>query len=348
MSTGSRKRLLIIGTHGVPAQYGGFETLVENLVSQLEDFEITVFNSSKTKGDLHRANLHLVKLPLSASGIQGVLYDLISLTYSLFIRNTTVLYLGPTIGVGLLLPWLRRHRIVTNFGGLDEWSRPKYQGFAKLIKFNYWSAAKLSSCLIADNCVLQRSLKENFDEESAVIRYGGDHLNPVSFQKKNYIIVVARAQTDSMFDLLIEAFESMPHEHLIIVSNWESSNYGVNCKRRIAALPNIDAIGPIYNKIELSKLRLESKLYIHSHSKCGTAPSLVEAISLSCPIICYDVETNREVTKNRVKYFKSSSDLIEIIDKLNDSILYELSLISSSLAPEFEWRNIGNQYREVL
>lgn len=348
MSTGNRKRLLIIGTHGVPAQYGGFETLAENLVTQLSEFEITVFTSSRTKGEFFKANLKIIKVPLSASGIQGVIYDLISLVYCLFIRRTTVLYLGPTIGMGLILPWLKGHNIVTNFGGLDEWSRPKYRRYARLIKFNYWSAAKLSSSLISDNYVLQRSIKDNFDREAVVIRYGGDHLDKMPFQKDSYIIVVARAQSDSMFDLLIEAFESMPDEHLIIVSNWESSNYGFKCKQRISDVPNVEAIGPIYNKQELTKLRLESKLYIHSHSKCGTAPSLVEAISLGCPIICYDVDTNREVTRNQVKYFKSSSELIEIINNLNDTTLDQLSGFSSSMAPDFAWRNISKQYKEVL
>lgn len=348
MGTGDRKRLIILGTHGVPAQYGGFETLAENLITELTELKITVFTSSKTNGTFLKPNLKIIKVPLSASGAQGVLYDLIGFVYCLFVRKSTLLYLGPTIGVGVILPFLRGHKVVTNFGGLDEWSRPKYSKYTRLIKFNYWCAAKLSSCLIADNYVLQNSIKQNFGRDSVVVRYGGDHLVKTSSPKENFTIVVARAQSDSMFDLLIEAFESMPEEHLVIVSNWETSDYGIRCKERISDISNIDAIGPIYDKQHLTKLRLGAKLYIHSHSKCGTAPSLVEAISLGCPIICYDAETNREVTRNQVEYFKSSSDLIKCINNLDETSLDKLAYISSSIAPDFQWRNISNQYREVL
>jgi glycosyltransferase involved in cell wall biosynthesis len=354
-------RVFIIGSHGFPASYGGFETLAENLCLNLapDKYDLIVFCSKKTPENSsikYGENIKFIRLPLNASGYQGVFYDIVSFVYTLFYSKSTVLYLGPTIGSFLFIPLLRRHRIVTNFGGLNEWTRPKYKYIEFFVKLNYRLAAYFSGVIISDNYVLQKSIKEEFNFDSVVIRYGGDHLkmsgntvekyDGVSY--KPYALVIARAQSDSMFQLLIKSWEDQRSMNLVIVSNWEVSKYGREIKDRIESMPNVFALGPIYDKEELTNIRLGSELYIHSHSLCGTAPSLVESISLGCPIICYDVETNREATKDKLFYFKSSSDLFNFISDYNSERKEELREISGFLKLDYKWSTIVNQYMEII
>jgi glycosyltransferase involved in cell wall biosynthesis len=356
-----KKRVFIIGTHGFPARYGGFETLAENLSINLPPdlYDIIIFCSNKSpKFEKHtyKDNIQFFRLPLDASGYQGVLYDILSFVYTLFYSKSTILYLGPSIGSFLFIPRLRKHRIVTNFGGLNEWTRPKYEKIEFLLKLNFRLAAYFSNIIVCDNYVLQKSIKDEFNYDSSVIRYGGDHLvipenssnKSNDVEDKPYALVVARAQIDSMFELLIESWENQHSMNLIIVSNWEVSKYGVKIKDRVKNMRNIFAIGPIYDKEKLTNMRLGADLYIHSHSLCGTAPSLVESVSLGCPIICYDVETNREATKDRLFYFKECASLIDFIDNYDSDKKEELKEISHLLKEDFKWSTIVNQYMNII
>lgn len=356
-----KKRVFIIGTHGFPASYGGFETLAENLSVNLPTnlYDIIVFCSNKSpkiKKKSYSDNIKLIRLPLDASGYQGVIYDIVSFVYTIFYSKSTILYLGPTIGSFLFIPRIRKHRIVTNFGGLNEWTRPKYKKIEFLLKLNYRLAAFFSNVLVCDNYVLQKSINDEFNYDSSVIRYGGDHLKIIEnpshkfndIEDKPYALVIARAQSDSMFELLIESWKNQHSMNLIIVSNWEVSKYGVEIKDRVKNMKNVFAIGPIYDKEKLTNIRLRADLYIHSHSLCGTAPSLVESISLGCPIICYDVETNREATKDKLFYFKECYSLINFINDYDLEKKEELKEISHLLKIDFKWSKIVNQYIKII
>lgn len=356
-----KKRIFILGTHGLPASYGGFETLAENLSVNLpqNQYDIIIFCSKKipkTERNRYSDNIKLIRIPLDASGYEGIMYDIISFFYTIIYSRSTILYLGPTVGAFLFIARIRKHKIITNFGGLNEWARPKYKKIEFLLKLNYRLAAYFSSVLVCDNYVLQNSIKKEFNYDSTIIRYGGDHLKiPKNFSNKSnvtgdkpYALVIARAQKDSMFELLIRSWVNQHSMNLIIVSNWEVSSYGIDIKDRIQNMQNIFALGPIYDNEILTNIRMGADLYIHSHSFCGTAPSLVESIYLGCPIICYDVATNREVTRNKLVYFKNSSEIISFINDYNSQKKEELKEISHLLKIDFKWSKIVNQYKKII
>jgi glycosyltransferase involved in cell wall biosynthesis len=355
------KKFAIIGSHGFPASYGGFETLAENLSINLalKQYEIIVFCSKRTpkpEKNIYDNNIKFIRIPLDASGIEGILYDILSFVYTLFYSKSTILYLGPTVGFALFITRIRNHKVVTNFGGLNEWERPKYKKIEWFLKLNYRLASYFSDILVCDNYVLKKSLQEKFNRDSIVIRYGGDHLkfseklNDISdiIGDKPYALVIARAQSDSMFELLIKSWEDQSSINLVIVSNWDVSDYGKKIKNRIRDKNNIFSIGPIYDKEKLTSIRLGAYLYIHSHSYCGTAPSLVESIALGCPIICFDAETNREVTENRLFYFKDPNSLGDYMNNYSQTIKNNLMTQSGLLKKDFKWSIITDTYSEVL
>lgn len=358
----SKKKVHIIGTHGVPAKYGGFETLADFLCQHLaSDFDITVYCSSKKYDekpkDYHGAKLRYVNL--SASGVSGIIYDVITFIPALF-RADVILYLSP-VGSGFMtiLGRFFKTKVIVNHGGLNEWEREKLSWFQKKwAKFNHSVAAKTSDVNIADNLLYQASLKSNFNSDSVVISYGGDHAQKIDkevfiekypFANERYAVSVSRAQIDNNIHLVLEAFVGFNDFKLVLISNWEVSSYGIELKEKYKNYPNIILLDAIYDKTELDYLRSNSYVYIHSHSRCGIAPSLVEAMSLNKPVISFDVGTNRETTNNLALFFSNSKELETLLNSLNQDVLDLNAKQLHAIAKEkYTWEIISNQYRQLF
>ena len=356
-----KKRVAIIGTNGIPAKYGGFETLADNLVRKLsEDFNFTVYCSIKQNNKKkYYNNTRLINIPFNANGWQSILYDTLSLIHAWF-SSDIILYFGPSAGFLIPLNKLFRKKIIVNHGGLNEWEREKLSWFEKkLIRFNHKVASKFSNVNIADNNVLKESIKHCFGSDSVVIKYGGDHVKKVpvsedmklkySFLKKEYVVSVSRAQIDNNIHMLLETFSNLKNIILVLISNWEISVYGRQLKEKYSKTPNIILLDAIYDPLELNVIRSNAKLYIHSHSRCGTAPSLIEAMCLGLPIICFCVPTNVETTENESIYFKNKEELKNILINLNDLDIVQLGKKMLTIGLDnYRWEFISEKYKEII
>ncbi|MFY8005535.1 MAG: DUF1972 domain-containing protein [Chitinophagaceae bacterium] len=355
----------IVGTHGVPAKYGGFETLADFLCQKLnKDFDITVYCNAHKYPERNKtyfgANLKYLKI--EANGFKGIFYDLITYIQALFTADI-ILYLSP-VGSGFMTP-LRlffKTKVIVNHGGLNEWEREKLSTIQKIwAKFNHNIASKFAHVNIADNKLYQKSLKENFNANSIIIRYGGDHVQKLSkseptlstkypfVNKEKYAVSVSRAQLDNNIHIVLEAFEHFNKFKIVLVSNWNISEYGKELKKKYSNHPNMILLDAIYNKEELDYVRGCGHIYIHSHSRCGTAPSLVEAMNLGNPIISYDVPTNRETTENKVPFFQDAKSLVNILENLNDEDIEANGKEMQKIAREkYTWDIIAKEYKEAI
>jgi glycosyltransferase involved in cell wall biosynthesis len=356
-------KVSVIGSNGIPARYGGFETLAEYLTKELgSDLRITVYCSSlysKKERIKTYNNAKLIYLPFKANGIQSLLYDSISTLHAL-IRSDVLLILGPAVGFITILNKVFRKKIITNHGGLNEWEREKFSFLQKRYAFlSHKLAGKYSDINIADNYPLKEKLSQTFGVSAEVIEYGGDHVNreritPESlirypFLPEPYALCVARAQMDNNLHLLIECFIELEEENLVIVSNWGISTYGQSLKEKYMNVDGLYLVDAVYNKKDLDIIRSNTKLYIHSHSECGTAPSLVEAMNYNIPIICYDVETNRKSTEGKSYYFSNVGDLKSLINNLNNIELAKLRESMYDIAiRRYSWKVIGRKYYDII
>jgi len=355
-----KARVAIVGTNGVPAKYGGYETLAENLVINLStEFDFIIYCSKKQKNKLSNyKGAKLINIPLNANGAIGLIYDTISLFHAWFFADV-ILYLGPGIGALLWFNKLFRKKVITNHGGLNEWEREKLsKGKKKYAFINHKYAAKFSNINIVDNNILKESILNNFQTDSIVIRYGGDHvskveisndlLNQFPFIKDKYYISVSRAEVDNNIHVLLEAFVEMPTRKLVIISNWEISDYGKILKKKYSEQQNIYLIDAIYDPCKLNALRSNAMIYIHSHAKCGTSPSLVEAINLSLPIISFDVPQNRETLKRNNYFFQNKQELITLINSLTNKECENIRNDSNNLIQHYTWGIIAHEYAEIF
>ncbi|WP_282038280.1 DUF1972 domain-containing protein [Saccharicrinis aurantiacus] len=359
-----KKRVHIIGTHGVPAKYGGFETLSDYLCQYLgSDFDLLVYCNSfkynKKIDSYHGAKLRYIRI--EANGFKGIFYDTITFISSLFTADV-ILYLSP-VGSGFITPLIKlfKTKVIVNHGGLNEWEREKLNGFQKKwAKVNHRIAAKYSNLNIADNELYRESLKNHFNADSIVIRYGSDHVKNISiddlrfankynFTKEPYAVSVSRAQIDNNIHIVLEAFETFNKYKIVIVSNWDISEYGRRLKEKYSKHKNMILLDAIYNKEELDFIRGNASVYVHSHSRCGTAPSLVEAMSLKKAVISLDIPTNRETTKDSALYFSNTEELIAVLNKTNISDLSINSQMMAKIAKEeYTWSKIASEYKTQI
>lgn len=359
-----KKKVAIIGTNGIPARYGGFETLAHYLTNELSnDFDFTVYCSKiYKKSDRTKSfnNSKLVYIPLKANGFQSILYDIVTSFHAWF-NSDILLVLGPAVGFIYPLNFFFKKKLIINHGGLNEWEREKLNFLQK--KYAYWShriAAQNANINVADNLPLAQSIKETFKVDASIIEYGGDHIQKIPltvkdiekypFLKTPYDLSVSRAQPDNNLHLLLETYREIPNRNLVLISNWKVSEYGIGLKKEYQnKYPNIHIIDAVYNQTDLNVIRSNTSLYIHSHSQCGTAPSLVEAMNYEIPVICFDVPTNRATTHNSSLYFRNNEDLKELLNVLDTDKLSMLKTVLFKIAKEnYTWENIATKYAKIF
>lgn len=357
-----KKKVAVIGTNGLPAKYGGFETLVNYLVQYLSsEYLFFVYCSKKnSKNNLKEYNgAKLINLPLNANGFQSIPYDIISIIHSLFYADV-LLILG-TPGA-IILPFLKvfKKKLVVNFGGL-EWKREKWPRLIRsYLKFTEKMAIRYSDVVVADNQAFIDYISDEYKANATLIEYGGDHVitslnegilfDKYPFVKRKYFVSVSRAQIDNNIHLLLEGYTSSSTKNLlVVVSNWTSAEYGRQLKSKYSGYENIILLDAIYDQDELDFLRKNAMAYIHTHSFCGTAPSLVEAMNLGLPVISFDVDTNRYTTGNKAFYFKNAEELSKLLSNLSDVELRKNAESMSEIAKnKYLWSIIIKKYAQLF
>ncbi len=357
-----KEKIAIIGTNGLPAKYGGFETLTHHLTLQLKtEFNFVVYCSKTPKKDRLKTfnGAKLVYFPLKANGWQSVISDIITIIHAWFTVDK-LLVLGNSGALIFPLKFLSGKKLVLNIGGID-WGRSKWNYFIKkYIQLSELICVKFADVVITDNAHIQKLYKKYYNANSVLIEYGGNHVKktPVTeeiignypFLKKKYILSVSRAQSDNNIHMLLKTFEELPNFNLVIISNWHTSDYGKNLRKKyINKFKNITIVDAIYNQEKLDVIRSNAWLYIHSHSFCGTAPSLVEAMNLKLPIICYNAQTNVETTENKSYYFKNEEELTNLLNNLSKEKLQKLKNDMFEIAERrYKWEIIAKKYKNCI
>jgi glycosyltransferase involved in cell wall biosynthesis len=355
------KKLAIIGTTGLPAKYGGFETLTNYLTVHLnQKFNISVYCSSKyfaAKGQRKKEcnGSRLIYIPLNANGYQSIIYDVLSVFHALFYADVLLL-LG--VSGAIILPFVKLFSskpVIVNIDG-QEWKRAKWNFIAK--KFLHYSeklAVKYADTVITDNKVIKDYVQVMYKKDSALVEYGGDHakakeITPEArvkypFLCSPYAFTVCRIEPENNVQYILEAYANAPHKTIVVVGLWDHGKFGMELRRYYENHANIILLDPIYNTEELDVLRSNAEVYLHGHSAGGTNPSLVEAMCLGLPVFAYDVSYNRETTKNRALYFKSVQELEHLIDTVKKDELKTCSNNMRDLAAEkYTWSRIAACY----
>lgn len=358
----------IVGTVGVPAAYGGFETLADELVKYAEQRGVSskfvVYCSGrKPNGDADYFGAKRRFIPLSANGISSILYDIFSCLHAWWCGDKKLLILG--VSGAPVLPFLRVFssvKLVTNVDGV-EWKREKWNRLARwYLRFAEWVAVKFSHVVIADNEGIRDYLADTYSCDATVITYGGDHALrgvitdlPVSVPD-SYAMSLCRIEPENNVHITLGAFAGLSSLPLVFVGNWDASPYGRALRQTYCNSENIILLDPIYDENQLYSLRQKARLYVHGHSAGGTNPSLVEMMHFGIPVIAFDCSFNRYTTQDRGRYFSTEKHLEDLVtqvlnedDKSDGQYSAQLGSEMADVAEtSYVWSHIGKRYLDLL
>lgn len=354
-----KKRIAIIGSQGVPPRYGGFETLVDNILEHSDSrVEYTVFCSSKDMEsilqDYKGARLRYV--PISSHGAQSIAYDIFSMLKA--IRGyDAILVLGVSGGIFLpIFKFISKTKIIVNIDGLEH-LREKWGKFARrFLKKSLEICLRSADVIVSDNKGIRDYVQATYGIRPKLIAYGGDHalrnievdreveiLESYGLKPREYDLSICRIEPENNCEITLDAYCESQRK-LVIVGNWRHNDYSKDLYARYAWRKNYHLLDAIFDVDELYVLRKNARLYIHGHKAGGTNPSLVETMFFDIPILAYDVVYNRETTFNMAEYFTDSTRLSYLIES---EIAFN-PLLKEKALKEYKWSSIAASYEKLF
>lgn len=361
LPTAPRLRVAIVGTVGLPARYGGFETLAHYLVEHLgNEFDFTVYCSGPDYKERppEFMGARLVYFPVKANGAQSIPFDILNYIHALR-HADLLLVLGVSGGIALPILRLFGKGTILNIGGM-EWQRSKWGRWAsRFLHLSEAVAVRAANAVVSDNKGISHHLSTAYGKESTLIEYGGDQttipgitdelLAKYPFLGRRYAFAVARIQSDNNPELLLYAFNQVPEAEFVFIGNWNRTEYGRELKKRYEVYPNLHLLEAIYDPTELNVIRSHCAYYVHGHSAGGTNPALVEAMNLSLPIAAFDVVYNRATTENRVLYFRNVASLVGLVLKTtNGEWDAQRPIVKDIAFRRYRWASISQKYARLF
>lgn len=357
-------KIAILGTRGIPNNYGGFEQFAEFLSKELvvnghQAFVYSTsdhpFKSKEWKGVqlIHKYN------PESYAGALGqFVYDLLCIIDSRKRKFDIILQLGYTSSS--IWSWLlpKKSIILTNMDGL-EWKRSKYSPkVQKFLKYAEKLAVKSSHYLIADSLGIQEYLQKEYHKNSVYIPYGThvfDNPNSKILEKfelsaYTYDLLIARMEPENNIEIILSGINDSKSNCLMLVIGNYQNKYGQYLYTKFAANSRIKFLGPLYDLEVLNNLRFFSRIYFHGHSVGGTNPSLLEAMGSGAFICAHNNIFNRAILNQDAWYFNTKEEVSEMVCKGIDIELRKSIALKNSIKIKelYLWPIIIKQYEELF
>jgi glycosyltransferase involved in cell wall biosynthesis len=361
--------LLILGTRGIPAAHGGFETFAERLALFLAErgWAVGVYCQDEVPVVTERfrretwRGVELIHTQVASTGPRATLEFDWHCIRDASRQPAVSLVLG--YNSAIFLPYLRLHgrKILTNMDGI-EWRRPKWSPPIKgWFWVNEWIAAWTSHRLIADHPIIADHLATRRPRNAiAMIPYGGDpietapeqHLAELGIASGRYLVSIARIEPDNSILTLVKAFSRKPRGMKLVVLGTFSDDNAYHREIKAAAGDEIVMPGAIYDSGIVQALRFHARGYMHGHTVGGTNPSLVEALWAGNPVIAHDNVYNRWTGGGACVFFNDEDSCASAIEAVisDDELAARLKAAALERArSEFAWQAILEQYeREAL
>ena len=355
-----------MGTRGVPASYGGFETAVEEIGKRLaaRGYEITVYCRNPGQTLTEYEGMHLVNLPAvrhrmaetlshtSLSAARAIIKDKPDVTLVLNAGNAPLI--RPLKGAGI--------PVAIHLDGLES-KREKWRGAgARYYRWAEKVAVKQGDEVIADAQAIADHVQATYARTCTVIPYGAEVIDPGSDRlaeleviRRDYHLIVARLEPENHVLEAVHGYTiSEETRPLLVVGSAPYSQWYIDRVREVAnESPSVRLLGAIYDRELLDQLYANARTYIHGHSVGGTNPSLLRAMGAGAPVLAFDCEFNREVTAQRALFWRDADSLAAILDEVAEGeIDEELTQLSEAgrerIAEHYQWEAVTDAYESML
>ncbi|MDJ0455356.1 DUF1972 domain-containing protein [Gordonia amicalis] len=356
--------IALIGTRGIPASYGGFETAVEEVGRRLADRGHLVTVYGRDSGDVGPVYLGMRRVTLPAvrkKSLETLSHTALSTAHALSrVRPDAAVVFNAANSP--LVPILRTARIpvALHMDGL-EWKRSKWGRAGR----NYYRWAELlgvrnADALIADSIGISDYYEHQFNAPTELIKYGAPQLlsaPPYGIEKLGlapggYHLVVARFEPENHVYEIVQGFrQSNAQKPLVVVG---SAPYSEGYTTAIEKLADTDSrvrlLGPVYDQSLLDALYFHAHTYLHGHSVGGTNPSLLRAIGAGTAVISFDVSFNRDVVDDEGWFFTEPPQIASALEEAEGSS--DIASLGERLRKRAEehytWDGVTDLYEDLL
>lgn len=357
--------LRILGTRGVPAAHGGFETFAEHLALYLveQGWRVVVYCQDEGCGQVFEDSwqgVERVRIPVEHEGPKGTIVFDWKATAHASKCGDLCLTLGYNTAIFCTLLRVKGVPNLINMDGV-EWKRQKWGAVAKLwFWINDWAGCWLGNHLVADHPQIKKHLQTRVNgDKVTTIPYGADWVTAADEQAiyklglvpGQFLTVIARAEPENSLLEIVQGFSSKPRGYqLVVLGNYQQDNAYHNAVKS-AASDEVKFVGAIYDKSIVQALRFHSAIYVHGHQVGGTNPSLVEAMGAGNPIIAHDNPFNRWVAGEGARYFNGAEAFSDILNGLlerPDMLLEMKTDILQRYQNHFTWDKILADYEQLI
>ena len=354
--------IAMLGTRGVPAHYGGFETCVEEVGQRLADrgHRVVVYCRSTDHEEARDSHLGMElvhRRPMRKRSLETLSHTALSTAH--LVRHRTDVALVFNAANAPFLPVIRAARIpvATHVDGL-EWKRAKWSGIGQTYyKMVERLAVRWSDALIADATGIADHYRDKFGATTDLISYGAPDISGIGSDRLTELGLVA-----DRFHLVVARFE--PENHVLeIVKGYVSSEarlplvvvgsapYAGIYTRSIqeTADHRVRLLGGVWDTTLLDQLYAGARSYMHGHSVGGTNPSLLRAIGAGTACIAFDVVFNREVLGDAGRFFATPEGLPELIAQAerDEADIVRRRAASRRRAAAYDWDDVADRYEKL-
>lgn len=357
-------RIAMIGTRGVPARYGGFETAVEEVGRRLVERGHTVrVYTRRSPGDVSLGTylgMDVVTLPaLRSRHLETLSHTGLSILHLLWRRCDAAFVFNAANAFWLPLVRIGRCPVATHVDGL-EWRRGKWGVVGRrYYRVAEREAIRWSDALIADAQGISEYYQEEFGASMELISYGapvlGDtgarRLAQIGIEPGKYHLVVARFEPENHVEMIVRAYVASAARHPLVVVG--SAPYADEYTRRVHAAagghPRVRFEGAVWDQALLDEMYANALTYVHGHSVGGTNPSLLRAIGAGTATIAFEVSFNREVLLSNGHYFATEADLTAALEA-SERDPEETARRGEELrrrARDYDWHEVADGYERL-
>ena len=379
------KDIFIIGSRGLPAQYGGFETFVEKMISHKVSpairYHVACLSDESTGNhfDYKGADCFTVNPP-KLGPARVIAYDMMAINYSLKlikkegIQAPIFYILGNTIGA-FIVHFAKKIQsvggiLLVNPDGL-EWKRAKWsKPVQSYLKYSEKEMTKYANLIISDNRGIETYIQNTYPwARTTFIAYGTDlskttltaEDDPVrdwyqewQTQEKDYYLILGRFVPENNYETAIREFmKSSTERDLVIICNHEGNAY-FDELRQITGFDKdkrVKFVGTVYDQDLLKYIRNQAFAYIHGHEVGGTNPGLLEALAQTDLNLIYNVDFNHQVAQETALYWnKEDGNLSQLIDSVDGQVSFEDfgNAAKANMKENYTWEKIVGEYEELF
>jgi len=360
-------KLAILGTRGIPANYGGFETFAEQLSVRLaqKGHEVTVYCRKSnydynTLGNQYRG-VNLVVLPaIRNKYLDTVSHTFFSIVHSLNQKFDVILVCNSVNSGFVFLPRLAGTRVAINVDGL-EWQRAKWNKLGQIVyRVSEWLATLFADVIVTDAIMIQKYYRKKFGKDSVFIPYGSTvkpvqsnrTLKKYGLKPRDYILYVSRFEPENNPLLVVKAFEkTTTSKKLVMVGD---APYNADYIREVKSTkdPRIIFAGYVFGD-DYAELQSNAYLYIQATEVGGTHPALLEGMGFGNCILANDVPEHREVVGNTGFYFRKDiedlSQKIQYLTTLREEEIEKYRVMAKErIRRYYTWDAVVNQYNTLF